>query len=70
MWLVCSGVLSFWMVEGLKLVNILALLIPGTLLVAVTAGIYLPWLASRERCIREQRSAALRRLEELKKQMT
>jgi hypothetical protein len=36
----------------------------------VTAGIYLPWLTSRERRIREQRSAARRRLEELKKQMT
>jgi len=70
MGLVCSGVVLFWMVEGLKLVNILALLIPGTLFVAVAAGIYLPWLASRERRIREQRSAALRRLEELKRQMT
>ncbi len=65
-----SGVVLLWMVEGLKLVNILPLLIPGTLLVAVTAGVYLPWLASRERRILEQRSVALRGLKELKRQMT
>jgi hypothetical protein len=66
MGLICSGVVLFWVVEGFQMVDMMALLIPSTILCFTTASLYLPWLASRERAVREQHAAAQRRLKELK----
>jgi hypothetical protein len=70
MGLACAGVVLFWMVEGLELANLLDWLIPSTLLVAAATWLYLPWLASRERAIRGQRSAALQGLKAFKSHFT
>lgn len=66
MGLICSAVVLFWVVEGFQMVDMMALLIPSTILCFTTASLYLPWLASREMAVREQHAAAQRRLKELK----
>jgi hypothetical protein len=64
--LICSAVVLFWVVEGFQMVDMMALLIPSTILCFATACFYLPWLASREPGLRAQHAAAQRRLKELK----
>ena len=49
--------------------NLRALLIPSTILVAVTTWLYLPWIATRERRLLEERAAILQRLAELKQRL-
>jgi hypothetical protein len=66
MGLICSAVVLFWVVEGFQMVDMMALLIPSTILCFTTAALYLPWLASRELAVREQHAAAQKRLKDLK----
>jgi hypothetical protein len=64
--ILCAAVVLYWIVEAYGMANLRALLIPSTILVAVTTWFYLPWIATRERRLLEERAATLQRLAALK----
>jgi hypothetical protein len=64
--LVCSGLMLFWIMEGMAMARTLEFLVPSSIIAAVTACLYLPWLRAGERRLGEQHAAILQRLKDLK----
>jgi hypothetical protein len=69
MGLLCAGLACFWLVEWMALAKLLQYLVPSSIICAVTACLYLPWLRSAERRLGEQRAAILQRLKDLKEKL-
>jgi MFS family permease len=62
---ICSYVVILWLCEAGGMVSLKGFLVFFTFACAVTAIAYLPWLASRERRLYEERAALQQRLGEI-----